>query len=120
MSRARLAALLVAATITAPALAAKCSPFDFMVSDTSAHEKYGILVVVAKVTNHGALACGVEVSASSYDKSGSLIDTNNAWPASIRNIEPGSSVNFTIHLQAHRRAARFDVLPNDAREWRTR
>lgn len=113
----RLLLVLIAAAISAPVIA-KCSASDFAVSDLSGRHKYDRLVIVAKVTNTGTRACGVQVKASSFDKGDSLLDTNDGWPASVRNIAPGASENFTMHLRGDRPASRFTVVPIDAREWR--
>ena len=97
--------------------AAPCAAKSFMVKNINSKNQYGKAVLTATVTNNNKTACGVQIKSSSYDKNGVLIDTNDFWPASIRNIDPGASENFKTQLRADRAAKTYDLVPIDTRVW---
>ena len=45
---------------------------------------------VATLENNCAEAVGVQIQLTAYDASGSAVSTDEMWPASARNIPPGS------------------------------
>lgn len=96
-----------------------CSPRDFTVKNINTREEYGRIVLTATVINNSATsACGVQLKASTYDKSGAVLDTSDFWPASIRNISPGASENFSTRLLRHSgREKTFDVVPISSKTW---
>ena len=96
--------------------APRCRAADFTVENISgSRNKFGTMWIVGKVTNNGALPCGVKLKASSYDKAGAVRDVADFWAGST-NISPGASENFKHYLTDKENAARnFDVVPIEAR-----
>ncbi len=96
---------------------ATCSAADFRVDGTRGRLNRHVFVVTGTAVNNGALACGVQVKVSSYDAAGVVLDTSDIWPASVRNIAPGASENFSYQLRGDVLATRFDVVPISAKTW---
>ncbi len=98
----------------------RCAAGDFTVSGIKTRREYDFIVFTGTVRNGSALPCGVQMKASTYDKAGSVVDTQDFWPASIRNIAPGASENFTYMLRYDKTASTYDMGPIDARQWPVR
>lgn len=94
-----------------------CRASDFTVKNTKSRREYDNTILTATITNNGSTACGIEVKASTYDKSGAVVETKDFWPASIRNIEPGAGENFQVYIRADSIAKNFDLVPIRAKVW---
>ena len=94
-----------------------CSAGDFVVKDVKTRHEYGNIIFTATVSNNSAAPCGIELKASTYDKSGAVLDTANFWPASVRNIAPGASENFKTALRYDREASDYDIVPINSKAW---
>ena len=75
--------------------------------------------LVGTVVNHNTVACGVALNVSTFDKAGTLVDTNGgiSWPASVNNIEPETPFNFTLNMVGRQGAATYSVTPSSAKVW---
>jgi len=73
---------------------------------------------VAVLENSCAEAIGVKVQMTGYDQSGSPVYTNELWPASIRNIPPGSyTFSLDQYLPYEPSITHFDLKPIDVNRW---
>lgn len=108
------------AVTSAPIEAAQpaCSPSVFTVKGEKFRREYDNLRFTATVVNGGSMACGVQLKISTYDKAGDVLDTKDFWPASVRNIAPGASENFSYFIRYDKAATNYDIVPIDARVWR--
>jgi hypothetical protein len=59
--------------------------------------RYGISMLVGEVKNIGSIAQGVKLQVIQRDAAGRVLDEDEFWPASDRNIAPGETEPFT-HL----------------------
>lgn len=98
--------------------ATACSPKDFTVSGVKFRREYENLTFTGTVTNSGSGACGVQLKVSTYDGQGTVVDTSDFWPASIRNIAPGAKENFSYFVRYDKTAKTYDVNAIDAKEWK--
>lgn len=74
---------------------------------------------VAVLENRCDLAVGVQLQITGYEKSGSPVVTNEFWPASIRNIPPGSyTFSLNQSLQYEPSITHFDIKIIDVKKWR--
>jgi hypothetical protein len=74
---------------------------------------------VASLENSCAEPIGVKVQITAYDKSGSPVATDERWPASIRNIPPGSyTFSLDQYLQYEPSITHFDLKPIAIEKWR--
>jgi len=71
-----------------------CSRADFAVSELKWRREYDNLNFTGTVSNNAATGCGVQLKVSAYDAQGAVIETQDFWPASVRNIDPGAKENF--------------------------
>lgn len=112
----------VAGATLVPSLPAKppCDAASFTVKNIKSRREYDHAIFTATVTNTGSTACGVQLKASTYDKAGAVVGTNDFWPASIRNIEPGASENFNSFLRFDPAIKTFEITPISARVWAAR
>lgn len=97
-----------------------CTAKNFSVSGLKFRREYDSLSFTGTVTNGGSLACGVQLKVSTYDDQGSVVDTADFWPASIRNIEPSAKENFSYFVRYDKTAKKYDVIAIDAKEWKKR
>lgn len=111
------------AVVTAtPSISAKpaCDAASFVVKNIKSRRQYDQAIFTATVTNTGSTACGVQLKASTYDKEGAVVGTNDFWPASIRNIEPGAAENFQSFMRFDPAVKTFEITPISARVWAAR
>lgn len=73
---------------------------------------------VATLVNSCAEATGVQIQITAYDKSDSPVSTSENWPASIRNIPPGSyTFSLDQWLDFDPAIASFGLKPIDVNQW---
>jgi hypothetical protein len=75
------------------------------------------LWVVGEVLNVGAAAAGVELQMIARDATGRLVDVATFWPASTRNIRPGTSYGFRYPVTRERSAVRIEVQVVGSEVW---
>lgn len=74
---------------------------------------------IATLENNCTESTGVQIKITSYDKSGTPISTKEWWPASIRNIPPGSySFSLDQYLNYDPSITSFSVTPVDITQWK--
>lgn len=94
-----------------------CQATNFTVKGLRSRRDHDYTILVGTITNDGAVACGVQVKVSVYNKDGEVLQTKDPWPASIRNIAPGAGENFEVFMQFDRNIKSFNVVPIDAKAW---
>jgi hypothetical protein len=106
--------------------AEKCSVADFKVEgfratifDDCRTRPCPALKLTGKLRNHCAVAASAEIKITALDSGGDVIDTIEAWPASIRNIAPGQAYAFDLGpLMRYRMGMeRFEIEVIDVRVW---
>lgn len=93
------------------------STSDFEILSTSSRWEYGRLIVVGEVQNLGRVPAGVKLEAIARDENGTLLDSEEFWPASIRNIEPGETTGIEISLTKNTNVAKYEVRVIDVTQW---
>ncbi|WP_219096146.1 hypothetical protein [Pseudomonas sp. UMAB-40] len=74
---------------------------------------------VATLENTCAEAVGVQIQITGYDKSGSPVSTDELWPASVRNIPPGSyTFNMSQYLEYDPTIVTFNIKAIDVNRWK--
>jgi len=77
-----------------------------------------ILKGVATLENNCSDAIGVEIKITSYDKLGSPISTKELWPASVRNIPPGSyTFSLNQYIDHDPSISSLSIVPVDIKRW---
>ena len=74
---------------------------------------------VATLVNNCAEATGVQIQITAYDKDDSPVSTDERWPASIRNIPPGS-YTFSLNqwVEYDPMIASFGLKVIDVNKWK--
>jgi hypothetical protein len=96
----------------------ECSVSDFDVKISRTYTEYGYSHIVGTAKNNSKIPCGVQVKYSTYDKNGAVMRTNDAWPASIRNIGPSRVENFEFMLPADKMTSKVGIEPISTKQWR--
>lgn len=74
---------------------------------------------VATLVNGCAEATGVQVQITGYDKFDSPVSTNELWPASVRNIPPGSyTFSLDQYLKYDPAITSFGLKAIDVTQWK--
>ena len=114
-----------ATTSTAPRVT--CSVSDFAVEGFSSRvfddcrvTPCPALKLTGKLKNKCTIPAGAQIKITAYDGKGSVVDTVDGWPASMRNIAPGADYAFDLGpLMKYRSTMKkFEVSVIDARSWR--
>ena len=71
---------------------------DFEILSVSSRWDYDRLLVIGEVKNNASLPAGVQLEAVARDASGVLIDSEQFWPASVRNIPAGGTTGVAHPL----------------------
>lgn len=122
MIRVAIAAMTLLAT---PAFAA-CGPTDFSVvgfrfavTNSCAPGSCQAFRFTGQIQNNCAAPAGADLKVTAFDKDGLVVSTVEGWPASIRNIAPGSSYAFDLGplmtFDPSVTRASIDII--DARTW---
>jgi hypothetical protein len=102
----------------AVAATATCSPGSFNITTGRSSSEAGLARISASVTNNGTAACGVQIKLATFDATGTLLQAEDFWPASVRNIMPGATEHFSHSIPANRALATYSLTAIAAREWR--
>lgn len=97
-------ALAVFAIVAATNATAACSPSDAAVTISRWYDEQNLKMyyfAVGELVNNCAEPIGIEVRFIGRDKAGNLIDTKQAWPASIQNIPPRTRQPFKLSVFAY-------------------
>lgn len=94
-----------------------CNASNFSVTVARTFSESGFTHIVGTAKNGNQIPCGIEVKYSTYDKNGGVLRSNDAWPASIRNIGSGQTENFDFMLPYEKIADKADVVPLRAKHW---
>jgi hypothetical protein len=100
--------------------AGPCSPSDFVISKLNANSPgYGYVNINGMLTNNCAVAAGAQLKVVFYDKEGNIISSSDSWPASIRNIPPGSDFVFKLITSPAEASGmkKYTVQVQDAKVW---
>ena len=74
---------------------------------------------VATLENSCAEATGVQIKVTAYDKSNSPVSTDEVWPASVRDIPPGSyTFSLDQYLEYDPSITSFGLEPIDVTQWK--
>jgi hypothetical protein len=109
-----------------PAVARKCQVSDFAIEgfapkivDDCKQSSCAVLNLTGKLKNNCAAAAGAQIKITAEDGKGSVVDTTDGWPASIRNIGPGTTYAFDMgSLMTYRKGMKkFSIEVIDVRTW---
>ncbi|AMA60041.1 hypothetical protein BCCGELA001_29925 [Bradyrhizobium sp. CCGE-LA001] len=109
-----------------PPLTSRCRATDFTVEgfsprvfDDCRQSSCPALKLTGKLKNNCALSAGAQIKITAEDGKGGVIDTIDGWPASTRNIAPGSTYAFDMGpLMVYRKGMKtFNIAIIDARTW---
>lgn len=103
---------------TSTTSAPTCSAKDFTISDLKGKREYDYLTITARLHNGCKIAAGAQIKVSTYDAAGTLIDTKDIWPASVRNIEPGGHENFKTMFRDTKGTKNFDTQVLSVKVWK--
>lgn len=98
-------------------LSDSCTLGKFKIKEMHGTTEYGILTVVGVVHNGCDEPAGVQLKLSQYDSKGSLVATDDQWPASVSNIGPHQDYEFKLMAEAPDSAVKYGVAPTDVRRW---
>lgn len=77
-----------------------CTPRDFKVSGLRGTEEYGYITIVGVLKNNCGEAAAPQLKVSIYNKQGTMLDTDETWPASVSNIAAHDSYEFKTMMPA--------------------
>lgn len=112
--------------VTTHLVYADCSVSDIKITSMKAQfvkkcdaDECMVMQGVATLENNCAEAVGVQIQITGYDASGSPVSTNELWPASIRNIPPGSyTFSLNQYLEYDPSITKFSLKPIDVNRWK--
>ena len=97
---------------------ADCSVSDIKITSMKAKFVKQLMQGVATLENNCAEAVGVQIQITAYDKDDSPVSTSELWPASVRNIPPGSyTFSLDQYLKYDPSISSFSLKPIDVRQW---
>ena len=109
-----------------PSSARKCQVSDFAIEgfsskvfDDCKQSSCPALKLTGRLKNNCATSAGAQIKITAEDGKGSVVDTTDGWPASTRNIGPGSTYAFDMGPLMRYRSSmkKFSVEVIDVRTW---
>jgi len=94
-----------------------CNPSDFKISGLTGTVEYGYLTVVGTVRNNCSEAAAPQLKLTVFDCKGNVLDTDESWPASVRNIGSHSSYVFKLMMSVPENQQKYSVYVMDVRRW---
>lgn len=104
-----------------PASAWSCSLSDITITQANIVHKSESLIstkVVGELLNKCGDPIGVELHTTLRDRAGTVVSTDDSWPASVHNIPPGQPYGFTITVDEPRPADKLEVDVIEVHKWR--
>lgn len=104
----------------------KCRVADFVVEgfsskvfDDCRQSSCPTLKLTGKLKNNCAFSAGAQLKITAEDGKGGVVDTIDGWPASTRNVAPGSTYAFDMGpLMVYRKSMKkFNIEIIDVRTW---
>ena len=78
--------------------------------------EYGNMQIIGELKNNHIISVGVQLQATAYDKQGKIIDVQEFWPASIRNIPAGDVYPYKYYFNV-KEVYRATIRVIEVRVW---
>lgn len=94
-----------------------CSTADVVVKDWNWSTQLGWFVIVGELTNNCPEPIGVQLHITFRDDFGAVVDTDELWPASTRNLAAGETYAFKDMVRANPRVKTAALKVLDVHRW---
>ena len=103
-----------------PSSVLACGPSDITLDKLRGQVKYDNLLVYGVIKHDCPEAVGVQLKLTVYNSNGEIVDVHKSWPASIKNIPPGTPYTFKIFADSGGSKGKFTVDVDAVKVWTTR
>ncbi len=93
------------------------SEINFEIISINGRWKYGTLYAYGEIKNIGNKALGVQIEVIARDNQDNLIDSQQFWPNSVNNINPGQSVGINYPITEDKRAKKVEAKIITTKSW---
>jgi hypothetical protein len=95
-----------------------CGPSDFSIKQANWHRESSEFVrIVGELISNCSERAGVQLQAVFRDKDGTVVTTDEFWPASTRNIAAHANYSFSMLTRVGAQAVTLNILILEARRW---